>query len=351
MWICHSERPLGAEELCQALAVEIGSTDYNGNKVPSIRTVLSSCQGLVVDEEGSAVRLIHSTLQDYLTSHLKPLASTHSAIAETCLTYLNSQQVMALSDCGLQSTQYSPFLEYSSLYWGVHMKKQPSVGGKTIAMRLFSHYENHISVSLLGRHTQPWYSHDPIERKFTGLHYASMFGLVEVARALLEMDGVDINALDETEATPILWAAWSGHEYVTRLLLGRPDANPDRLDSVNRTPLSRAAEKGHEAVVKLLLGRNDVNPDRPDREERAPISWAAENGHQEVVELLLGREDVNPDRRGNDGRTPISWAARNGHEAVVELLRGREGNPNSSYVRGILRSRPLLGEGIRASQS
>jgi len=91
-----------------------------------------------------------------------------------------------------------------------------------------------------------------------------MFGLVEVARALIEMD-VDINALDETGATPILWAAWSGHESVMKLLLGRSDANPDRLDSVNRTPLSRAAEKGHEAVVKPSNGPTRVQkgPARP----------------------------------------------------------------------------------------
>src|SRR5207302_2032714 len=41
MWICFSERPLRPAELCQALAVEIGSTDYNFGNVSSIRTVLS----------------------------------------------------------------------------------------------------------------------------------------------------------------------------------------------------------------------------------------------------------------------------------------------------------------------
>ena len=63
MWICHSERPLGAQVLCQALSVEIGSTDCNGNNTPSIRTVLSCCQGLaMVDEGGSTVLLVHYIL-------------------------------------------------------------------------------------------------------------------------------------------------------------------------------------------------------------------------------------------------------------------------------------------------
>ena len=70
MWICYSERPLGTEELCQALAVEIGSTNYNADNASSIWTVLSCCQGLVmVDKEGSTVRLIHHTLQEYLVGH------------------------------------------------------------------------------------------------------------------------------------------------------------------------------------------------------------------------------------------------------------------------------------------
>jgi len=44
MWVSHSERPLKVDEICHALAVEIGSTDVKANNVPSIRTVLSCCQ-------------------------------------------------------------------------------------------------------------------------------------------------------------------------------------------------------------------------------------------------------------------------------------------------------------------
>ena len=206
MWICHSERELGAQELCQALAVDIGSTDYNADDAPSIQTVLSCCQGfVVVDNEGSAVRLIHYTLREYLVSFFQ---SPHSTIAETCLTYLNSEQVMALSDSRVQSIQPSPFLEYSSLLWGTHMKKEPSDRGKTLALKLFSHYECHISIRLLLEYTLGQYRLRSIVNfyKFTGLHYASIFGLVEVARALTMMDGVDINGMDETGATPLLWA-------------------------------------------------------------------------------------------------------------------------------------------------
>ena len=256
MWICHSERPMGAGELCRALGVEIGLAHCNDDNVPSMRTVLSCCQGLVVvDKEGSTVRLIHYTLQEYLTSHNSLSPSPHSTIAETCLTYLNSHKVMALSGPRVQKTQHPPFLEYSSLYWGAHLKKELSDSGKTLALKLFSHYQCHISIGLFLKHTLPWY-YDPSGvdfYKFTGLHYASILGLFEVARVLIITDGFDINGMDETSATPLSWAARNGHEAVVRLLLWHQDINPDKPDNNGQTPISWAAWKGHEAVVKLLL--------------------------------------------------------------------------------------------------
>ena len=41
MWISHAERPLKPDELCHALAVEIGSPNFNIDNVPSIGTLLS----------------------------------------------------------------------------------------------------------------------------------------------------------------------------------------------------------------------------------------------------------------------------------------------------------------------
>jgi len=358
MWICHSERRLRAEELCQALAVEVGSTDFNPDDTPSIQTVLSCCQGfVVVDEEGSIVKLIHHTLREYLINHGSFFQNPHSTIAETCLTYLNSPQLITLST---SHAQHSSFLEYSSLYWGAHLKEELMDGGKALALKLFSRYECHVSIRLLLEHML---GRDPLRSivdfyRFTGLHCASIFGLVEVVRALAMMDGVDINGMDETGVTPLIWAAgnghevvvqlllgledidpdgpdfsgrtpmsWAagnGHEAVVKLLLGREDVSPDTLDFWKRTPISLAAENGHEVVVKLLVGQKDINPNGVDWRARTPISWAAENGHEAVVELLLGLKDVHPDRPDHDGLTPVSWAAGNGHEAVVELLLGRE---------------------------
>jgi len=41
-WVCHSERPLKVDELCHALAVEIGAADFDSENIPSIDTLLDS---------------------------------------------------------------------------------------------------------------------------------------------------------------------------------------------------------------------------------------------------------------------------------------------------------------------
>ena len=117
MWVSHAERPLKADELCHALAVELGSRDFSAGNVLSVSTLVSSCQGLItVDKEASTVRLIHFTLQEYFSAHPNIFSRPHSAMAEICLTYLNSQQVKALSTALPPGAQNTPFLEYCSIY-------------------------------------------------------------------------------------------------------------------------------------------------------------------------------------------------------------------------------------------
>jgi len=98
MWVSYSERPLLAKELCDALGVEIGSTDLDPENIPAMRTLLSSCLGLLtVEASSSTVRLMHFTLQDHLLNDPTLFHIPHSTIAEVCLTYLNFGSVRDLS--------------------------------------------------------------------------------------------------------------------------------------------------------------------------------------------------------------------------------------------------------------
>ena len=269
MWVSHAERPLRIDELCHALAVEIESTDLDPENISPPDTVLGSCLGLVaVDKETSTVRLIHYTVQEYL-SRPGNLPDTHKILAQTCLAYLNHEQVKRLPTNNVSDLGDMPFLEYCSFYWGSHAKVELSGGAKSLALDLLNRYDNHVSATLLFERVRS--SHFVLNRSlFTGLHCASYFGIVELVTSLIEVKGCDINRTDCMGFTALMWAAQQGNEGVMRLLLARDDTDPDKANDYGETPVLQASKNGHEGAVRLLLARGDVNPDKPDPDGITP---------------------------------------------------------------------------------
>jgi len=123
MWISCSAHPLKADELCHALAVEVGTTDLNIDNSPSTPTLLSCTLGLVTtNEKSSIVRLVHFTLQEYLAAHGNLFATPHTMMSEICLTYLCFQSVCEISTTPGSIPSAMPFLHYSSCYRGFHAR-------------------------------------------------------------------------------------------------------------------------------------------------------------------------------------------------------------------------------------
>ena len=365
MWISHSRRPLQVDEIGQALAVRIGSKDLDKDNIPAVSTMLACCQGLATIEKGtSTVRLIHYTLQEYICTLPDLFDKAHSTMAEICLTYLNFQYIKGLSAGQPPDPRDTPFLEYSSLYWGIHMRAELSDQSEKLALQLLDQFNSHIAAELLWESIREefadlvfgWFS-DSNWEGFSALHCISYFGIAKVANTLIEMDKWDVNRRDGDGITPLIWASICGHEDMVRSLLREKNIQPDQRDTnYGRTALSWAARRGHEGVVRSLLesqfvnprsigrlwraplvmgklfGRRSANPSTPDiGDGRTPLSWAAENGHEGIVKLLLGRKYVNPNTPDTMyGQTPLFWAAVNAHEGTVKLLLDRkEVNPNT----------------------
>jgi len=338
MWISHAKRPLKLDELCHALAVDIGSSSLSADNVPSIGTLLSCCQGLVViDKETSIVRLIHFTLHEYLRAHPEFSGPAHPTMAETCLSYLNSQQIRALSTSTFPDLGSTPFLEYSSVYWGTHAKRDLSDCAKSLALKLFDNHNNSMPTRILLKSQGHWEYHTDSDKLclFGGLHWASVFGIDDIVAVLVEVEGCDINQIDCIGNTPLVWAAKNGHEGVVNVLLRRGDVDPNKSGSLGQTPLYLVAENGHEGVVKIFLGRSDINLNKPDTCRRTPLWCAAENGWESIVKMILRWGDVNPNEPGWCGQTPLWCAARNGREEVVKILLGRSDvDPNKPDIDG-----------------
>lgn len=90
MWVSRARRPLSVEELRQALATEIGESQFDEDNLLQSKYIIDCCFGLmIIEEESSTVRLVHYTLQDYLQSrHQHRLISDETEITKICLTYL-----------------------------------------------------------------------------------------------------------------------------------------------------------------------------------------------------------------------------------------------------------------------
>jgi len=335
MWVSNSERPLHAGELCHALGVRIGSADLDVENVPTIRTLVGCSLGLIaVEASSSTVRLVHSTLQDYLSNNQSLFASPHSMIAEVCLTYLNFWCVCKLSLTLGSAPPSFPLVKYASCYWGKHIGRQKAERVTSLALRLLIGFEQHISSRFLLLHynktrrwLEPGIDRSSSHNGFTGLHGAAFFGIGEIVAALLAMKEWNTNETDAMGRTALAWAAARGHDNVVRILLRQKDVNANTRDfEFGTTPILWAAIIGHEGVVNLLLEREDTDPNTADTLfGRTPLWCAAEGGHESVVELLLEREDINPNTADTlYGRSPLLCAADGGYEGVVKLLLERE---------------------------
>jgi ankyrin repeat protein len=119
-----------------------------------------------------------------------------------------------------------------------------------------------------------------------GLGLDARLGITTLVKLLL--DGEATVDLEDPQSgqTPLLWAAYGGHEAVVQLLLATGKANVDSKDTGGRTPLLWAAYQGHEAVVQLLLETGKANVNSKDKRGQTPLSWAAERKHEAVVQLL-----------------------------------------------------------------
>jgi uncharacterized protein len=187
----------------------------------------------------------------------------------------------------------------------------------------------------------------------TALHLASISGHTEVVRLLLASEGIDIDAYDNREWTPLLHAERHHRHAVTAVLvdagavldwfdengntvLGRAIARDD-MESVRRLVALGAAVSGeyifylHEAcaagnveLVRLLLEREKDNKKRDlnyeDDDGWTPLHHAEHNGHHAVTAVLVEAGAYIDWRNESDGKSVLDWALDEGDEASVRRL-------------------------------
>jgi ankyrin repeat protein len=140
----------------------------------------------------------------------------------------------------------------------------------------------------------------------TPLHRAVQNGMVMTASILIR-NGADIEAREKTRSTPLVFAVLSERntDSVVKLLLDA-GAHVNVVDDSNFTPLHWAAFTGHAGAAELLLKAGaDVNA--MDLVGDSALHTAAQRGKWKVVEVLL-KYGAKVNCINNRGGTPLDVA-------------------------------------------
>lgn len=130
--------------------------------------------------------------------------------------------------------------------------------------------------------------------------------------------GISVNAVDEQQRTPMMWAAFNGHTSVIKFLLEQ-GAEVDAKDSSGRTALQYASSGPYPETVGLLLARGAEVNVQDTGEGFTALMTAAAEGQMDVVRVLVAR-GAKVDVTDKDGDTAESFARQNGHSEVAEWL-------------------------------
>ncbi|KAM4716025.1 ankyrin repeat and SAM domain-containing protein 3 isoform 2-T3 [Anableps anableps] len=155
---------------------------------------------------------------------------------------------------------------------------------------------------------------------WTPLMYAAYIGHDNIANLLLEA-GVNVNATTPKGLTPLMLAASCGNESIAYFLL-QQGAELELRDSRGWTALFHCTSTGHQQMVKFLLDNNaDANVREPGS-GFTPLMEAAASGHEIIVQYLLDHK-VRVSERSAKGETARALAMMYGYTKIVGLIDSR----------------------------
>ncbi|HEX6704897.1 MAG TPA: ankyrin repeat domain-containing protein [Albitalea sp.] len=142
--------------------------------------------------------------------------------------------------------------------------------------------------------------------------------------------GFDPNSRDPKGQTALYLALRGGAENVAKALLDAPGLDIDALNGSDESALMMASLRGQTDWVRRLLDRG-AQVNKPGW---APLHYAATGPEPAVSRLLLERgaavDAVSPNRS-----TPLMMAARYGSEAHVDLLLAGGADPKARNDQGL----------------
>ncbi|KAH0547714.1 hypothetical protein FGG08_000204 [Glutinoglossum americanum] len=343
-WLVYSARPLQIEEVAEVIAVDAeGNPRFDFEKrFSEPREVLTICSSLVTTtaEEtvvhhskasGMQIRLAHFSVREYLVSELiqtgpayrYSIREIHAniSIAETCIAYL--LQFDTPNFLTIQTIKEFPLSRYAAEHWARHAR----LAGKDAILihllitELFLYKrEAYVNWIRLFDLDNPLRGPDMTGRSGSGtppLYYASLAGLVESARLLLEA-GADANTQGGRCGNALQAASAQGHgQIVQRLLEAGANINAQGGDYGNA--LQAASAGGHFQIAQQLLDSGADANARGGLFGNA-LQAALAKGHDQIVQQLL---DAGADISAQGGHyysDALQAASGGGQDQFVQRL-------------------------------
>ena len=244
LWLAVAARPLHLWELNEAVVVEDGDTDIDGDsRFDNPELLIDLANGLLeYNSSRQIVSLGHSSIKAFLISDwIKSSAvsdfafdeeAAHTAVMNTCLTYLSFSRFRAgcrqPSQLSRMFQEEYPLLWYATLAWTRHVKAPQQDNWTKIQSFLSTR-------SLPGAGNYGWWiaaiTHGMADQNTIQnshpLYYASSFGCTELVDAILRFDHtVDLEAPGGLGGSTALQVACFRWQLEVAQLLVSAGANP-----------------------------------------------------------------------------------------------------------------------------
>jgi len=162
--------------------------------------------------------------------------------------------------------------------------------------------------------------------RWTPASSAIGYGRTEVAKLLLSVPDINVNAANNYGETLLHEACEMENTKIVKLLLAK-GANVNAMTIDGETALDTVIENEN-TKIQILLLEAGANVNAADNNGKTPLHFAAEDGITKIVKLLLAK-GANVNAADNNGKTPLHFAAMEGHTKIVKLLMDAGANLNA----------------------
>ena len=154
----------------------------------------------------------------------------------------------------------------------------------------------------------------------TLLHFASRYAVQEIVEFLLKSNPISVNANNNTQATPLMFACMDGGRLDNMKTLIQYGADINARDINGETLLHLACRYAEQEIVEFLLKSNQISVNATNNTQATPLMFACFNGGRLDNMKTLIQYGADISARDINGETLLHLASRYAEQKIIEFL-------------------------------